>query len=101
MAVLLDPENKEITTLIEITGSFENQRVLEIGCGDGRLTWLYAEQAAQVIALDPDADMIVLARENIPRALKGRIEFHTGELQDYKAAANDRKFDLALNSWSL
>jgi ubiquinone/menaquinone biosynthesis C-methylase UbiE len=101
MTIQLDPENNETKALFEISGGFENKRVFEIGCGDGRLTWRYAYHAAQVTALDPDADMIALAREDIPPGLRGRVEFHTGELQEYKAFTRGRKFDTALLSWSL
>ena len=30
----------------------EGGRVLEIGCGDGRLTWQYAELADRVVGID-------------------------------------------------
>jgi len=101
MTVQLDPDKHETTALFEVTGGFENQRVFEIGCGDGRLTWRYADHAAQVTAIDPDSEMIARARKDIPPGLRGRVEFHTSELQKYKAITRDRKFDTALLSWSL
>ena len=36
-------------TLVDLGGA----EVLEIGCGDGRLTWRYAERAAYVTAIEP------------------------------------------------
>jgi 2-polyprenyl-3-methyl-5-hydroxy-6-metoxy-1,4-benzoquinol methylase len=51
MAIRLDPENNETRALFDLA-DFAGQRVLEIGCGDGRLTWRYAGRAAPVTAID-------------------------------------------------
>jgi tRNA G46 methylase TrmB len=37
MTVRVDPENNETRALLDLV-NFTNKRVLEIGCGDGRLT---------------------------------------------------------------
>jgi cyclopropane fatty-acyl-phospholipid synthase-like methyltransferase len=44
MKIRIDPENNELRALIKIA-DFKEKHVLEIGCGDGRLTWRYAEEA--------------------------------------------------------
>ena len=36
--------------------------VLELGAGDGRLTWLIASLARSVVAIDPDGAVIAKAR---------------------------------------
>jgi len=41
---------------------FSGARVVEIGCGDGRLTLGVAEQAASVFASDPDEEAVARAR---------------------------------------
>src|SRR5438552_4555802 len=40
--------------LIERFVSLRRKRVLEVGCGDGRLTLQYASSASSVLAFDPD-----------------------------------------------
>ena len=60
-----DPENNETPALFKIV-NFSGQRVLEIGCGNGRVTWRYAGQAAHVTGIDPDDKQIALARETLP-----------------------------------
>src|SRR5512142_1881584 len=57
MTIRLDPENNETHALFEMV-NFSGQHVLEIGCGGGRVTWLYAEKAARVTAIDPSSKQI-------------------------------------------
>lgn len=96
--VKADPEDTETAALHRLA-DFTGKRVLEIGCGDGRLTWRYADRAAWVVAIDPDADDIELARQECPPALRDRVEFHVTRLEDF--APPLKPFDLALLSWSL
>ena len=58
MAIDEDPEGHEIIALSVMVPSFAACRVVEIGCGDGRLTRRYAGAAATVIAIDPDASTV-------------------------------------------
>jgi len=63
MAIDEDPEGNE-TAALDALASFASRRVVEIGCGDGRLTSHYAHIAGSVLAIDPDADAVAdLARE--------------------------------------
>ena len=98
MPIRLDPERNEPAALFDYAESLAGKRVLEIGCGDGRLTWLYADQAARVVALDPDSDEIALAVKNCPPHLRERVEFRVGTIQNIESS---ERFDLALLSWSL
>ena len=98
MPVLIDPEDTETRALHDYA-DFSGKRVLEIGCGDGRLTWRYADQAAHIVAIDPKAEDIKIANEDCPENLRRKIEFHVARLEDLEIPAE--KFDLALLSWSL
>jgi trans-aconitate 2-methyltransferase len=42
------------------------ERVLDAGCGGGRVTSLLLEQGAEVVAVDGDAAMVAKARETLP-----------------------------------
>ena len=46
-----DPEGAEVEALAALA-VFSGKRVLEVGCGDGRLTWLYAHEAASVLGCE-------------------------------------------------
>ena len=98
MAVLPDPEDTETKALHDYA-DFSGKRVLEIGCGDGRLTWRYADQAAHIVAIDPKAEDIEIAVEECPDDLRDKIDFRVLRLEELSVPAE--KFDLALLSWSL
>ena len=100
MITKVDPENNETLALFDLA-DFNGQRVLEIGCGDGRLTWRYADKAAHVTAIDAFADGILRAKENISDELKDRVEFSHIAFEDFATASEPSTFDRAILSWSL
>jgi 2-polyprenyl-3-methyl-5-hydroxy-6-metoxy-1,4-benzoquinol methylase len=100
MTVRSDPENNEIRALLDLV-DFSGKHVLEIGCGDGRLTRRYAEAAAHVTAIDPFEEAIGRANANQPDTLRDRVEFRHIAFKDFAAARESRMFDMALFSWSL
>ena len=98
--ITIDPETNEVRCLLKFA-DFSNKDVLEIGCGDGRLTWRYADKAAHVTAIEPSAEQIALARENLPKQLKGQVEFHVAALEDFADKSQSSIFDLVILSYSL
>lgn len=100
MTIRIDPENNEPRALFNLV-DFNGRRVLEIGCGDGRLTWRYAHKATHVIAIDTFEESIRQAKENTPNDLKSRVEFRHIGFEDFAAASKSSTFDIAVLSWSL
>ena len=98
MPVQLDPEDTETKALHDYA-DFTDKRVLEIGCGDGRLTWRYADQARHIVAIDPKVEDIKAAVEDCPDDLRDKIEFRAMRLEELNLPAE--KLDLVLLSWSL
>jgi ubiquinone/menaquinone biosynthesis C-methylase UbiE len=98
MTSVKDPTGIEARVLAELA-DFEGQRVLEIGCGDGRLTWLYAEQAREVLGVDSDEEAIRDARSVLPDRLADRVEFRVADAQALDVPR--QRFDIAFLSWSL
>ncbi|HSG44988.1 MAG TPA: class I SAM-dependent methyltransferase [Anaerolineales bacterium] len=96
----LDPENNESRALFEFA-DFTNKHVLEIGCGDGRLTWHYADRAAHVTAIEPSAEQVATAKKNTPYNLQGKVEFHAATLEEFAAKSKPSIFDLVILSYSL
>lgn len=98
MASTKDPLGAEERALAELT-DFDSKRVLEIGCGNGRLTLLYAEQAAKVLGVDTDEESILEARAALPDQLADRVEFRVADAQSLDVPR--QRFDIAFLSWSL
>jgi 2-polyprenyl-6-hydroxyphenyl methylase/3-demethylubiquinone-9 3-methyltransferase len=102
MAIQQDPDGKELEALFRTTGSLAGKRILEIGCGDGRLTRHLAGQAQSVTGIDPSGEKISRARESIPAGLPAQVDFYDLGLEEYSILQPPgEKFDLALLSWSL
>jgi ubiquinone/menaquinone biosynthesis C-methylase UbiE len=95
---VLDPEGAHLAALRRVT-DFTGTRVLEVGCGDGRLTIGVAEQAASVFALDPDTDAVSRARDSFPPELAGRVTFRAASASAVEIPPTE--FDIVLFSWSL
>ena len=51
MATEIDPAGAEPRAILQ-AADFRNARVLEVGAGDGRLTFRYAERARSVVGID-------------------------------------------------
>ena len=49
--------------------------ILDVGCGDGRLSFACAREGAEVFAFDPDEDVVAIARTETPRELRKRLSF--------------------------
>ena len=93
-----DPERREVRMLLTRT-PLREARVLEIGCGDGRLTRRVAAAARHIVGIDPEASGIARAKRlNSPRH-RGRIRFEVGRGEELRF--RDRTVDLVLFSWSL
>ncbi|MGB2874758.1 MAG: class I SAM-dependent methyltransferase [Gaiellaceae bacterium] len=95
---VLDPEGEHIAALHRL-GDFRDQRVLELGCGDGRLTLGIAAEAASVLAFDPDAEAVERARRLLPAAWADRVAYQVASGKQIEIEPHS--FDLVVFSWSL
>jgi len=92
------PDGHEVR-LIERFTSLHHKCVLEVGCGDGRLTFQYTAKAASVLAFDPDrASIDEAAWQQANRGIRN-IDFRLGSIEHL--AVHGLSFDVALFSWSL
>jgi len=95
---VLDPEGAHLAALQRL-GTFRGQRVLELGCGEGRLTVPLAREAAWVLAFDPDVEAVERARATLPVALLDRVSYVVASGKELELEPHS--FDLAVFSWSL
>lgn len=98
VARTLDPEGAHLAALQRLA-AFHGKRVLEMGCGEGRLTVGIAADAAHVLAFDPDAESVGDARRSLPADLAERVTYRVASAQELEIERGS--FDLVVFSWSL
>jgi ubiquinone/menaquinone biosynthesis C-methylase UbiE len=97
MASVKDPEGAELRALAKVV-DFTGQRVLEVGCGDGRMVRLYAPRAAKVLGIDEDAEAIAEARKSKPPE-QSHVRFRVARAE--RMRVRPAGFDIAFLAWSL
>ena len=75
------------------------KRVLDLGCGDGRLALGFAPFAKQVEGLDPDEKAISTAASVARSNGIANVRFKVGAAQ--KLPYEDGAFDVVILSWTL
>lgn len=85
--------------LIERFVPLSRRRVLEIGCGDGRLTTQLARRAGSVVAIDPDREALADAQAASTQQGIRNVQFFHGSGEGVRRMG--APFDVAVFSWSL
>jgi len=77
-----------------------NERILDLGCGDGNLTKKLAARVpnGKVVGLDLSADMIETARNSIDDVLKDRLSYVVGDATQFEL---DEQFDVIVSFTAL
>ena len=97
MTLQKDSERNELKYLHKFA-DFTNKRVLEIGCGEGRLTWKYAKATRSTIGIDLDADALRVAAIDRPSDLTDKIHFSRADSVHLPFA--NQTLDIAVFAWS-
>jgi len=87
----LDPEKKEIAILKSLI-DLKNKDILEVGCGDGRITEMLNQKDNNILAIEPDKDQLRLARKKV-----SDVKFEVGTMSNLKTK---KTFDLIIFSMS-
>jgi ubiquinone/menaquinone biosynthesis C-methylase UbiE len=99
MALIIDPAKEEVRALRKAI-HWRDKHVIEIGCGDGRLTLRLASLSPlHIEALDPNSKLIRAARQSVPERYSHRIHYQVGHAERLKFPAS--MFDVAVFSWVL
>lgn len=67
-----------------IAGLASGSRVVEVGCGTGKLTVLLAERGLRVEAVDPGAELVEIARRLVASS---SVRFHVARFEDVQLPA--------------
>jgi len=95
---VIDPDGVELATIRSLV-DLRGLRVLDVGCGEGRLSFACAREGADVLAFDPDEEVVATARAETPRELRKRLRFEVAHAREIELPKGE--FELALFSWSL
>ena len=98
MSLQKDPEGFE-KKILQKYAEFANKRVLEVGCGEGRLTWKYAGESNLTVGFDPDHDALRIARADSPPDLQKQVCF--AQASASHIPFSKETFDIAILAWSL
>ena len=99
MTIQKDPEGSEKKHLHKFADfAASRKRVLEIGCGEGRLTWQYAKETRSTIAIDLDADALRVATIDRPSDLESKAHFSLAKSEHLPFS--EETFDMAILAWS-
>jgi ubiquinone/menaquinone biosynthesis C-methylase UbiE len=98
VAIRVDPEAREIAALRRVA-HWPGAEVLEVGCGDGRLTLRLASLGAHISAIDPQPSLIGKARRALPKRFAGRVRYSVGKSGNLHFPSSS--FDIVVFAWSL
>ncbi len=93
-----DPEQTEVHYL-QTFAHLHNAHILEVGCGDGRMTRRYAHHTRQVAAIDPNPERLALALDAQSSFSHLPITFIQTPAETLPFATNT--FDGSIFAWSL
>ena len=74
MATEIDPAGVMPRAILEAT-EFRDAQVLEVGCGDGRLTFQYAAEPRTIVGIDTKEPDILAASRVSHAPFSGKVRF--------------------------
>lgn len=98
MTLQTDSDRNESKYLHQFV-DFTNKRVLEVGCGEGRMTWQYAGKTRTTIGIDTDVDALRVAKLDRASDLEHTVHFSCAA-SEYLPFSKET-FDIAILAWSL
>ena len=92
----IDPEEYELSALVERLPPVAGCRVIEVGCGDGRVTRRYSERVGSVLAIDNDRSAIARFRAG---GVAANVEIRAAGMDELDLPAGS--VHVVLLSWAL
>jgi len=70
------------TMLSRLPDDLTGRRVLDAGCGTGAMSAELARRGAEVVAVDISPQLVSIAEDRLPAALRPQVRFHAGDMTD-------------------
>lgn len=77
----------------EMAGDVQNARILDLGCGDGRIGLQFASASNSLTLVDVSSKMLETARSRTPAAFRTMVKYVNEDLAVYRESS---KYDLVL-----
>ena len=87
-------ERQYLRDMVDVT----DKRILEIGCGSGRLTWQYADDAYHVVGIDVELEDLQAGLASRPQHLSSKVDLMAGSAIVLPFASST--FDHVIFAWS-
>ena len=97
MPTEVDPRGVELRAILE-AGNFHDTRVLEVGAGDGRVTFRYSAAPAFVVGVDTN-ETEIRATKKLSHAERNHVQFLCASVTALPFSAE--RFDIVLLASSL
>jgi ubiquinone/menaquinone biosynthesis C-methylase UbiE len=94
--MVIDPEQHEVSALLARLPAGGRCRILEIGCGDGRLTRRYCNKVDSVLAIDPNPMEIAAFRK---KGVDDHVDVREVSIDQLELP--EASVDVVLFSWAL
>jgi ubiquinone/menaquinone biosynthesis C-methylase UbiE len=94
----LDPKGAEPRAILS-AADFRKARVLEIGSGDGRLTFRYAGESRSVVGIESKESNLAQAVNSCPENLRERVRFVCASAA--RLPFRDERFEIVLFALAL
>jgi ubiquinone/menaquinone biosynthesis C-methylase UbiE len=95
MKAIRDPERAELSHLLKAC-DIRGEKVLEIGCGNGKFTRQYANEPTMVVGIDPDRTDLLEALKN-----RGSSNCYFIQTMGEKLPFSSRTYDIVIFASSL
>jgi ubiquinone/menaquinone biosynthesis C-methylase UbiE len=97
MRASLDPEGVELPQLFA-AADFAQMRVLEVGCGHGRLARRYAAKPRMIVGVDSDRAELLAALSLPAESAAARLRFVQAKASILPVQSE--RFDIVIFGWS-
>jgi len=77
----------------DLVGEIQSAKILDLGCGDGSIALQFLSLSNSLTLVDISSNMLEIARNQTPPALKMNVEYVNNELGQYQSSS---KYDLVL-----
>ncbi len=98
---IAEREAKSIANLLERIGVGKNSSILDLGCGNGRISVNLAKLGYRVVGVDISPLFISDAEKKaLEHGVSGKVEFLVGDARKLDKVLGDRLFDAVIMYWT-